>query len=115
MVLLFDAYTDHNAQASPAPWGGKYLSADNEVKFGNKSESDMFQENQKVLFLFCMNEHKDIACKCFGNKKEIRLVGRVRKLMEYGIRVFGMLNSLLMMVLFLRINIMWIATEERSV
>ena len=47
MVLLFDAYTDHNANTSPSLWGAKYLSTDKEVKFGNKSESDMFQENQK--------------------------------------------------------------------
>ena len=51
-VLLFDAYADHNAKASPAPWGGKYLSTDKEVKFGNKSESGMFQENQKILIHF---------------------------------------------------------------
>jgi hypothetical protein len=82
MVLLFDAYTDHNAQASPAPWGGKYLSTDKEVKFGNKSESDMFQENQNVLIHFCMNQHEDIAWKFLVNKQEIRLVGLVRKLMN---------------------------------
>jgi hypothetical protein len=49
MVLLFDAYTDHNANSSPAPWGGKYLSTD---RFGNKSESDMFQKNPKFSFIF---------------------------------------------------------------
>jgi hypothetical protein len=27
----------------------------------------MFQENQKVLIHFCMNQHEDIAWKCFGN------------------------------------------------
>jgi hypothetical protein len=42
MVLLFDTYTDHNSNTSPAPWGAKYLSTDKEVKFGNNSESDMF-------------------------------------------------------------------------
>jgi hypothetical protein len=68
MVLLFDAYTDHNAITSPAPRGGKYLSTDKEVKFGNKSESDIFQENQNVLIHFCMNQHEDIAWKFFGNK-----------------------------------------------
>jgi hypothetical protein len=47
MVLLFDAYTDDYANTSPAPWRGKHLSTDKEVMFGNKSESDMFQENQK--------------------------------------------------------------------
>jgi hypothetical protein len=52
MVLLFDAYTVHNANTAPAPWGGKFLSTDKEVRFGNKSESDMFQENQKNLIHF---------------------------------------------------------------
>jgi hypothetical protein len=68
MMLLFDAYTDHNASSSPAPWGSKYLSTDKEVKFGNKSESDMFQDNQKNLIHFCMNQHEDIAWKIFGIK-----------------------------------------------
>jgi hypothetical protein len=47
MVLFFDAYTEHNATTSPAPWGGKFLSTEKEVRFGNKSESDMFQEIKK--------------------------------------------------------------------
>ena len=61
MVLLFDAYTDHNTNSSHTPWQGKYLSIEKEVKFGNKSESDLFQENQKILIHFCMNQHEDIA------------------------------------------------------
>jgi hypothetical protein len=69
MVLLFDAYTDHNANSSPAPWGGKYLSTNKEVKFGNKSESNKFQENQRNLIYFCMNQREDIAWKFFCNKK----------------------------------------------
>ena len=48
-------------------------------------------------------------------KQEIRLVGLVRKLMEYGHQVSDMLNSLLMVVLFIHIKIMWIATLERNV
>ncbi len=48
-------------------------------------------------------------------KLAIRLVGLVRKSMEYGHPVFDMLNSLLMVVLLLYIKIMWIATVERSV
>jgi hypothetical protein len=85
MVLLFGAYTDHNAQESPAPWGGKYLSTDNKVMFGNRSESDMIHENQKILIHFFMKQHPDISPIVFGNKPEIRLVGLVRKLMEYGL------------------------------
>jgi hypothetical protein len=28
----------------------------------------MFQENQKVLIHFCMNQREDISWNCFGNK-----------------------------------------------
>jgi hypothetical protein len=52
MVLLFAAYTEHNTKTSPAPWGDKYLSTDKAVRFGKKSESDMFQENQKYWLIF---------------------------------------------------------------
>ncbi len=52
MVLLFDAYTDHNTNSSPTPWQGKYLSTEKEVKFGSKSKSDLFQDNKKILFIF---------------------------------------------------------------
>jgi hypothetical protein len=68
MVLLFDAYTDHNANTSPPPWGAKYLSTDKEVNFGNKSDSDMFQENQKILIHFCMNQREDVAWNFSGNR-----------------------------------------------
>jgi hypothetical protein len=61
MVLLFDAYTDHNTNSSPTPCQGKYLSTEKEVKFGNKSKSDLFQENQKILIHFCMTQREDIA------------------------------------------------------
>jgi hypothetical protein len=90
MVLLFNAYTDHNANTSPAPWGAKYLSTDKEVKFGNKLESDMFQKNQKILIHFCMNQRKDVALIFLVIEQEVRLVGIVRKLVEYGHQVFNM-------------------------
>ncbi len=61
MLLLLDAYTEHNANSSPAPWGGKFLSTEKEVRFGNKSESDLFQENQKILVHFCMKQREDIS------------------------------------------------------
>jgi hypothetical protein len=68
MVLLFDAFTDHNANGSPTLWRDKYLSTEKEVKFGNKSKSDLFQENQKILIHFCMTQCEDIAWKFLGNK-----------------------------------------------
>jgi hypothetical protein len=52
MVLLFDAFTDHYANGLPTPWQDKYLSTENEVKFGNKSKSDLFQENVKNSYSF---------------------------------------------------------------
>jgi hypothetical protein len=69
MLLLFDAYTEHNANSAPAPWGGKFLSTEKEVRFGNKSESNLFQENQKILIHFCMKQHEDMLWNFFGNKK----------------------------------------------
>jgi hypothetical protein len=50
----------------------------------------------------------------FGDKPELRLVGCLKELMEYGLQVNGMLKSSLMVVLFLHIKIMWIATVEIS-
>jgi hypothetical protein len=80
MVLLFEACTDHNANSSPANWGGKYLSTDKEVKFGNKSESDMFQQNQKNLIHFCVNQHEDIAWNFFGNKTSNQICWPCKKI-----------------------------------
>ncbi len=68
MVLLFEAYTDQDTNSSSTPWQGKYLSTEKEVKFGNKSKSNLFQENQKKLIHFCMTQCEDIARKFFGNK-----------------------------------------------
>jgi hypothetical protein len=70
MLLLFDACSEHNTNSSPAPWGGKFLSTEKEVRFGNKSESDLFQENQKILIHFCMQQHEDILRFFFGNKQD---------------------------------------------
>jgi hypothetical protein len=61
MLLLFDAYTEHNANFAPALLGGKFLSTEKEVRFGNKSESDLFLENQKILIHFCMKQHEDMS------------------------------------------------------
>jgi hypothetical protein len=103
-----------NTNTSPAPWGGKYLSTDKEVRFGNKSESDMLQENQKILIHFWMKQHPDISWKFFVNKNRTQIGWPCKKMMEYGLWVYGILNSLLMVVLFLHIKIMWIATVEKS-
>ena len=69
MSLLFDCYTEHNTNVSPAPWGGRCLSTDNQDEFGNKSEHDLFIENQRILIEFCMLQREDISWKLFGNKK----------------------------------------------
>jgi hypothetical protein len=62
MLLLFDAYTDHNANASPAPWAGRKFSM---------CECEMFQENQLVLIKFCLKQNEVMVWNFFGtnNKK----------------------------------------------
>jgi hypothetical protein len=47
---------------------GLVVSTDKEVRFGNKSKSDMFQENQKILINFCMKQCAGISWKLFGSK-----------------------------------------------
>jgi hypothetical protein len=66
MLLLFDPYTDHNANASPAPWAGRNYSM---------SEREMNQENQLVLIKFCLKQNEVMACKFFGTniKKNCQL------------------------------------------
>jgi len=65
--LLFNAYTDHNSQASPTPWSGKQLGKDPELQYGNKSQSQLFQENQCILVHYCMTVNVDVSTKFFGN------------------------------------------------
>jgi hypothetical protein len=65
-LLLFNAYTDHNSQASPTPWAGRQLSRVPELKYGNKSESQLFQENQSILIEYCRNLNMSAATKFFG-------------------------------------------------
>jgi hypothetical protein len=54
MLLLFGAYSDHIANASPTRWMGRNLSSIKEDCFDNKSEQEMIQENQLVLIKFCL-------------------------------------------------------------
>jgi hypothetical protein len=61
MLLLFDAYIDHNADAAPTPWAGRLLSTIKEDKSDNKSERKLLQENQTVLIKFGMNQSKETA------------------------------------------------------
>ncbi len=79
MHPLFDLYIYHNANVSPAPWGGKYLSTVKENSFSNKSEREMLQENQTVLIKFCLKQRKDIAWKFYGNLKTKEIGWPVRK------------------------------------
>ena len=61
MLLLFNTYTDHNANASPAPWAGRNYSM---------SEREMNQENQLVLIKFCLKQNEVMAWKLFGTNKQ---------------------------------------------
>jgi hypothetical protein len=65
MLLLFDAFIYHNAQAAPAPWAGRHLSI---------KEQNLFQQNQIVLVKFCLRQIEDQAWKLFG-KREFGAVG----------------------------------------
>jgi hypothetical protein len=76
MLLLFDAYSDHNANASPTPWAGRNLSSIKEDRFHNMSEQEMIQENQLVLIKFCLKQNEDMVWKLFGtNNKKSRQQG----------------------------------------
>jgi hypothetical protein len=52
MLLLFDAYSDHNANAAPIPWASRNFSM---------SEQEMIQVNQLVLIKFCLKQNEDMA------------------------------------------------------
>jgi hypothetical protein len=76
MLLLFNAYLDHNANASPAPWAGRNSSSIKEDSFNNMSEREMIQENQMVLIKFCLKQNEDMAWRLFGtnNKQQEELL-----------------------------------------
>ncbi len=89
MLLLFDAYTDHNANASPAPCVGGNFSM---------SEREMIQENQSVLIKFCLKQNEVIAWKFFGtnNKKNPQLgwqVGECDTLWTASVRYVSKIES----------------------
>jgi hypothetical protein len=65
MLLLFDFFLYHNAQAAPAPWAGMHLSMD---------EQRLFQQNQIVLIKFCLQQNEGVAWKLFS-KREFGTVG----------------------------------------
>jgi hypothetical protein len=67
MLLLFDAYTDPNENASPAPWVGRNFSM---------SKQEMIQENQLVLIKFCLKQNEVMAWNYLGtNNKKICQLG----------------------------------------
>ncbi len=65
MLLLFDVFIHHNAQAAPAPWAGRHLSIE---------KQNLFQQNQIVLVKFCLHQNEDQALKLFG-KRQFGTVG----------------------------------------
>jgi hypothetical protein len=86
MLLLFDAYSDLNANTSPTPWGGKYLSTDKEVRCLETSQKVIcFKKLKKNMIHFCMKQHPDFLRNVLVIKPKIRSVGLIRKLMEYGL------------------------------
>jgi hypothetical protein len=73
MLLLFDTYTDHNANAASTPWAGRKISM---------SERELIQVNQLILIKFCLKQNEDMAWKFFGtnNKKSPQLGWQVGEL-----------------------------------
>ena len=80
MLILFDSYSKHNTNVSPAPWGDKCLSTDKQVDLGNKSECNLFIDNQRILIQFCINQRDDIPWIFFGNKKAGQISWAPRKI-----------------------------------
>jgi hypothetical protein len=66
MLVLSDAYTDHNVNASPAPWAGRNFSM---------SEREMIQKTHFVIIKFCLKQNEVLAWKFFGtnNKQNCQL------------------------------------------
>ena len=89
MSLLFDCYSEHNTNVSPAPWGGRSLSTDKQDELGtNKSEYDLFIENQRILIKFCMLQREELLGNCLAIKSWGRLVGLPVSLTPSGLQVF---------------------------
>jgi hypothetical protein len=89
MLLLFDSYTDHNANASPAPWARRNFSM---------SEREMIQGNQLVLIKFCLKQNEVMAWKFFGtnNNKNPQLgwqVGECDTLRTASVRCISKFKS----------------------
>jgi hypothetical protein len=89
MLLLFDAYTDHNANASPAPWVGRIFFM---------IEQEMIQQNQLVLIKFCLKQNEVMVWKFFGtnNKRSRQLgwqVGECDTLWTASVRYISMFKS----------------------
>jgi hypothetical protein len=98
MLLLFDAYFNHNANASPTPWAGRNLSSIKEDHFHNMTEQEMIQENQLVLIKFCLKQNEDMAWKLFGTniKKSHQLgwqVGELDSLWTASVRYVSKFKS----------------------
>jgi hypothetical protein len=112
MLLLFDAFTDHNPNGSPTPWQHKYLSTEKEVKFGKKSVSNLFQENQKILIHFCMTQREDIAWTFFGNKSTNQIgwpCKKIDRIWTTSVRYFKQFTD---GGIILPITIMWIVKRQ---
>jgi hypothetical protein len=96
MLLLIDAYIDHNANTALAPWAGRFLSTIKEDRHDNRSEVKMLQGNQTVLIKFCINQREDTAWKFFGKKKTGQLgwpVGEIDSLWTSSVRYFRQFNA----------------------
>ena len=92
MLLLFNAYTDHSSQAIPVPWAGRQLSH-KKGQMDDKSEVEMFFENQAILINYCKKQRSDIAIKFFGKTGDGWLIHKLDPIWAQCARFFRQLSS----------------------
>ena len=92
MLFLFNAYTDHSSQASPVPWAGRQLSH-KKGQMDDKSEVEMFFENQAILINYCKKQRSDIAIKFFGKTGDGWLIHKLDPIWAQCARFFRQLSS----------------------
>ncbi len=78
--------SEHNANASPAPWAGRNLSTIKEDRHDNKREQEILQENQTVLIMFCIKQREDIAWIFLATRRPVNLDGRLGNLTHCGLQ-----------------------------
>ena len=74
-----------------------------------------FKKIEKILIHFCMNQWEDVPWNFFGNRTRSQIGWPCKKIDWIWSSSVRYVNSLLMVILFLHIKIMWMVKVERSV